>query len=97
MTYLIDDKAYTEDEFKSALDDDLREYCDYDYALDTRYSKCRIEGITLYPSDILKKCDPIAYNCGKEDYLTEMFESALYELEMFGKFETKNHYYKTVD
>lgn len=97
MTYLIDEKPYAEDEFRSALEADLREHSDYDDALDASYSKCYIEGVTLYPSDILKKCDPIAYNCGKEDYLTSLFESALDQLERYGEFETKNHYYETVD
>lgn len=97
MTYLIDEKEYTEDEFRSALEDDLREHSDYDDALDVSYPKYQIESVTLYPSDILKKCDPIGYNCGKEDYLTSLFESALDELERYGEFETENHSYKTVD
>lgn len=33
-----------------------------------------IAGCTFYPSQILKKCDPIAYRCSLNDYADSMFD-----------------------
>ena len=41
---------------------------DFDEFLDEIESEITVLGMTFYPSDILKSCDPIAYRCAKSDY-----------------------------
>lgn len=36
--------------------------------LDEIYPTVDVAGITFYPSDILKECDPIAYRCAMSDW-----------------------------
>ena len=48
--------------------------------LDEIFPTVEIAGITFYPSDILKECDPIAFRCMFSDWESELeFEFA--ELE----------------
>lgn len=56
LTYNIDTFEYecSEDEFDESLDD-----CHETYSLG---------GMTFYPSDVLKSCDPIAYRISKSEY-----------------------------
>lgn len=44
---------------------------EYDEMLDDCYPNVEVVGMTFYPSDVLKSCDPIAYRCGKSDYESE--------------------------
>jgi len=44
---------------------------EYDEMLDDCCPTVEVAGITFYPSDVLKSCDPIAYRCGKSDYESE--------------------------
>ena len=39
-----------------------------DSVLDETEESVNVCGMEFYPSDILKNCDPIAYNCAKSDY-----------------------------
>lgn len=41
---------------------------DFDEFLDEIESEVTVCGMTFYPSDILKSCDPIAYRCAKSEY-----------------------------
>ena len=41
---------------------------EYDDFLDDCYPTVELMGMTFYPSDVLKSCDPIAYRCSKSDY-----------------------------
>ena len=41
---------------------------DFDEFLDDIEQLVNVCGMTFYPSDILKSCDPIAYRCAKSDY-----------------------------
>ena len=41
---------------------------EFDSYLDDVEETVTVCGITFYPSDILKSCDPIAYRCDKSDY-----------------------------
>lgn len=41
---------------------------DLDKFLDDVEETVTVCGMTFYPSDILKSCDPIAYRCAKADY-----------------------------
>ena len=46
---------------------------DYDSMLNECYGEVKIGGITFYPADILKDCDPTAYRCGYSDYCDAEF------------------------
>ena len=41
---------------------------DFDSYLDDSEETVNVCGMTFYPSDILKNCDPVAYRCAKSDY-----------------------------
>lgn len=41
---------------------------EFDEVLDDCHETYNLGGMTFYPSDILKSCDPIAYRCSKSDY-----------------------------
>ena len=41
---------------------------EYDDFLDDCYPTVELMGMTFYPSDVLKSCDPVAYRCSKSDY-----------------------------
>lgn len=41
---------------------------EFDEVLDDCHETYELGGMTFYPSDILKSCDPIAYRCSKSDY-----------------------------
>jgi len=43
-------------------------YETYDESLDCE-GTVTVAGLEMYPSNILEKCDPIAYNCGFSDHL----------------------------
>ena len=73
-----------------ASDPDPDDYeSQYDEALDETQDPIHVGGITLAPSDVLKKCDPIAYRCGLLDYIgnldiepdTQGFEEEAEDLE----------------
>lgn len=41
---------------------------EFDESLDDCHETYNLGGMTFYPSDILKSCDPIAYRCAKSEY-----------------------------
>lgn len=41
---------------------------EFDEMLDDCHETYNLGGMTFYPSDILKSCDPIAYRCSKSEY-----------------------------
>jgi hypothetical protein len=41
----------------------------FDEMLDECYPVVKIGELTFYPSQILKNCDPIAYNIGVSEYM----------------------------
>jgi len=50
----------------------------YDELLDECYGEIKIGNITFDPSRVLKELDPIAYDCGLYDYLSD---GDFYELD----------------
>ena len=50
---------------------------DFDQMLDDYHDTVRIAGIDFLPSQILKECDPIAYNVYCADWLSIMEEEYL--------------------
>ena len=55
----------------------------YDNFLDECYEKYNIGIMQFYPSDILKSCDPIAYECGMNDYFGDV------DIKNFGEYHDK--------
>lgn len=47
----------------------------FDEALNDSYPEVVIGGMTFYPAQILKECDPIAYRCALADFESDYEES----------------------
>lgn len=56
----------TEDEAEQMFDD----------YLDTSHEVYKIAGLTLYPSQILKDCDPTAYDISVSEFIDHLAENA---------------------
>lgn len=48
----------------------------FDEYLDDAYEPVRLFGSTFYASQILNKCDPIAYDLGLSEFIDNLVESA---------------------
>ena len=59
----IKDKQKEIDSFEHEVSE-----ADFDEFLDDIEEAITVCGMTFYPSDVLKSCDPIAYRCAKSDY-----------------------------
>lgn len=59
----INDKQKEIDSFEYEVSES-----DFDEFLDEIEESVTVCGMTFYPSDILKSCDPVAYRCAKSDY-----------------------------
>ena len=44
----------------------------FDEFLDEAADTVEIMGLEFYPSDVLQHCDPIAYRCYRNDYVSEL-------------------------
>ena len=53
----------------------------FDEMLDELHEEPVICGISFYPSTILKECDPIAYRCYFNDWVSEMEDEFEVEYE----------------
>ena len=53
----------------------------YDESLDYCFDMVNVCGFKYYPSEALKRLDPIAYRCGYSDYTDSCYSDVLYELE----------------
>lgn len=96
--YLIDNEEVSREKFDKELEECIKEVCEdtYDEFLDEGTEPYKIGCCTFYASQVLKECDPIAYNCGLGDYENSFFEEANYELERFGEY-TINGYTFTIE
>lgn len=85
--YLIDDEIVSEKDFFERLEEEVNDYVEYNYddILDECYPSYKMCDIEFYASQILKECDPIAYNCGISDEKSNRLEEAKDELE-YGEF-----------
>lgn len=81
--YLIDNEEVSKEVFDSNLEDAVRNYVEeyYDDILDECYDEIEIGCCTFTASQILKNCDPIAYNCGISDEVDVYLSDAQYDLE----------------
>lgn len=87
--YFLNEEEITEEEFNKQLEGCIAEYIDnnYDDLLDEDYDEYKLGYSTFSASMVLKKCDPVAYRCGKSDYESSLLEDAQYELENYGSYE----------
>ena len=46
----------------------------YDRHLNETYPHIQLEGLTFYPSQVLRECDPTAYRIYMKDYIDELRE-----------------------
>lgn len=83
VKYLVANEEVLEKDFYSKLEDAVRNYCEenYDEWLDEIDGEVHIGSLTFWPSEILKKCAPIAYRVGLDEYVSYQYEEAEYELE----------------
>lgn len=81
--YLIDDERVNEKDFWETLEEEVNYYVEnnYDDILDEIYEPYKIGCCTFYASQILKECDPIAYNCGISDEQSARYEDFKYDIE----------------
>lgn len=84
--YLIDEEEITEGKFWDRFDEEVRAEIDqhYDDLLDEIYPDVKIGVCTFSASQILAKCDPIAYRCGIDDFVNQYSEDYKQELENDG-------------
>ena len=87
--FYLNEEEITEEEFNKQLEGCIAEYVDnaYDDLIDEDNEEYQIGYLTFPASMVLKKCDPIAYNCGFSDYESEILEEAGNELENRGYYE----------
>jgi hypothetical protein len=50
----------------------------FDEYLDDSQEPIKVAGLTFYPSGILSKCDPIAYDLYLDDFIDNLMESDIY-------------------
>lgn len=67
----IEEKKEEIEEKKEELKDleDGDKYDEYDNWLDELQEPYKVGCCTFYPSEVLKRCDEIAYNCGYDDFV----------------------------
>ena len=94
--YLIDGEEVTKEEFEERLEKEVDEYVrdNYDDLLDECYGPYEIGYCTLYASEILKNCDPIAYSCAMHDYIDSELGEATWEVEEYGFYEVNGYKFK---
>lgn len=74
-------------EFNGELEDAVNDYVaeNYDDILDDFYPEVEIGYCHFYASEILYRCDPVAYRCGLSDEQSAQLEDAKFELENYGR------------
>ena len=84
MKYYVNDELVSEREFKSRLEDAIAWEVEahYDDILDDDYEEVHIGCCTFTASQILRCCDPVAYNMGMQDYISYRLEDALSDFEV---------------
>ena len=97
--FLIDGIEVDKNEFDAELEEAVRNEVEmsYDEILDESYEAVKIGRCTFNASDILKKLDPIAYNCGIDDYVSAQLEDYSYELERYGSVNIDNFEFEIIE
>lgn len=87
--FYLNEEEITEEEFNKQLEGCIAEYVDnaYDDLLDEGNEEYKIGFLTFSASEVLKKCDPVAYRCGQSDYENSILEDAQYDIENYGSYE----------
>lgn len=91
--YLIDGEEVTQEEFEERLEEEIGEYVrdNYDELLDEAYDSYKIGYCEFYASEVLKRCDVVAYNCGLNDYIDSELSEATWSLERYGVYEVNDY------
>ena len=94
--YYINDCEVLENDFCESLEEDINIYVEenIDEIIDECYEEVEIGCCTFYPSEILKNCDPIAYNCYISDEENAEYENFKYELENGDEIEVNDTFYR---
>lgn len=94
--YLIDGEEVSQEEFEERLSELIREYveCEYDNILDDCYGTFKVGYCDFYASEVLKQCDPVAYNCGLDDEIDYKSSDAIYEVEEYGTYEINGYVFE---
>lgn len=81
--YFIDLEEVSEEDFYEELENEIRHYIEesYDDVLDDMYPPYEIGCCTFYASSVLRQLDPVAYNCGIDDFVDSEYSNAEYDLE----------------
>lgn len=97
--YFIDGEEVSREEFEERLEEEVKEYVEnnYDDLLDECYEPFEIGCCSFYASEILKRCDPIAYNCGLDDEIDEQISEATWQLEEYGAYEVNGYDFEIVE
>lgn len=87
--YFFNEEEITKEEFNKQLEGCIAEYIEnnYDDLLDLGYDEYKLGCSTFLASEVLKKCDPVAYRCGQSDHESLILEDAQYKLENYGSYE----------
>ena len=97
--YYVDDNEVSEDEFRTMLEDNTREDVEnnYDNMLDECYEPYQVGVCTFYASQVLKECDPVAYDCGINDFVDSNLSDSLYDLERGDEVEVNGITFRQVE
>lgn len=100
MKYFINDVEVKKDEFDSQLEDAVNNSFDedeFDEMLDNCYPTITICGITFFPSQILKGCDPVAYRCYEGNEESFCLEQAQDDIEKGNEISLDGKYFRQED
>lgn len=97
--YFINKKQVSKDTFDTKLEKVITNYIEenYDELLDDCNDSYKIGTLTFYPSEILSKCDPIAYRCGISDLVSDQMEDAEYHLDDDGIYKFDKFTFEIID
>lgn len=97
--YFIDEREVNEDEFDLTLEQEVDDYVEqsYDELLDDIYEPYKFGSFEICASEILSKCDPIAYRCGMSDEQSYQLEELQSELERYGECSVNGVEFKIED
>lgn len=98
-TFIIDEEQYEEADFLEQLESAVRDNVEahYDDLLDASYRDVKIGVCTFTASQILKSCDPIAYDCGINDYVDADLGDAKNILERGRDYEVEGRVFRIVE
>ena len=80
MTTKLQDKTIQADDLPNGFTEIMAEedaYAMYEETLNDTHDMVTIGRIELYPADVLRECDPIAFRTGFADYVDHLAEDGI--------------------